>query len=103
MAQSQEADSLTTDYGDTIANSTMPEGLTLEMAPFPKADHYHIKLGGALRTLLQTSVTSARKQRPALTYNGNEYAFSYKIKAASVALPCPMGLRPGACGCRSAA
>jgi len=24
-------------------------------------------------------------------------------QAASVALPCPMGLRPGACGCGSAA
>jgi len=38
MAQSQEADSLTTDYGDTIANSTMPEGLILEVVPFPEAD-----------------------------------------------------------------
>ena len=29
--QSQDADLLTSDYGDTIANSTMPEGLALEV------------------------------------------------------------------------
>ncbi len=40
MVQSQYADSLTSDKGDTIANSTTPEGLTLEVVPFLVAGQY---------------------------------------------------------------
>jgi hypothetical protein len=45
---------------------------------------------------------SARTWQPALIYNGNEYTLLAKVNAVSVALSCPMGLRPGAGGCGSA-